>query len=83
MNGKIKYTDEPIGNPKVIPDFLPAPEDLVFRAWLTGAHGTRCAAGSFRYAVVTGARVRNYTTLSRYHSIALGAHAALEIRQVS
>ena len=31
MSGKIKYTDEPIGNPKVIPDFLPAPEDLVFR----------------------------------------------------
>jgi hypothetical protein len=31
MSGKIKYTDEPIGNPKIIPDFLPAPEDLVFR----------------------------------------------------
>ena len=28
---KIKYTDEPLGKPKVVPDFLPAPEDLVFR----------------------------------------------------
>jgi hypothetical protein len=31
MNAKIKYTDEPLGRSKVIPDFLPAPEDLVFR----------------------------------------------------
>jgi len=31
MSAKIKYTDEPLGSPKVIPDFLPAPEDLVFR----------------------------------------------------
>jgi len=31
MSAKIKYTDEPIGNPKVVRDFLPRPEDLVFR----------------------------------------------------
>ena len=31
MTTKIKYTDEPIGIPKVIADFLPAPEDLAFR----------------------------------------------------
>ena len=31
MSAKIKYTDEPLGNLKVIPDFLPRPEDLVFR----------------------------------------------------
>jgi len=31
MTARIKYTDEPIGNPRVIADFLPAPEDLVFR----------------------------------------------------
>jgi hypothetical protein len=31
MTAKIKYTDEPIGEPKVVPDFLPAPEDLVFK----------------------------------------------------
>ncbi len=31
MSAKIKYTDEPLGNPKVVPDFLPRPEDLVFR----------------------------------------------------
>jgi hypothetical protein len=30
MTAKIKYTDEPIGDPKVVSDFLPAPEDLVF-----------------------------------------------------
>ncbi len=31
MSGKIRYTDEPLGNPRVVPDFLPRPEDLVFR----------------------------------------------------
>ena len=31
MNAKMKYTDEPLGNLKVVPDFLPRPEDLVFR----------------------------------------------------
>lgn len=31
MNGKIRYTDEPLGNLKIVPDFLPRPEDLVFR----------------------------------------------------
>jgi len=31
MSAKIKYTYEPLGKPKVIPDFLPSPEDLVFR----------------------------------------------------
>jgi len=31
MTGKIKYTDEPLGDVKVVQDFLPPPEDLVFR----------------------------------------------------
>ncbi|OGA49522.1 MAG: CopG family transcriptional regulator [Betaproteobacteria bacterium RIFCSPLOWO2_12_FULL_62_13] len=31
MSAKIRYTDEPLGRLKVVPDFLPAPEDLVFR----------------------------------------------------
>ncbi len=31
MSAKIKYTDEPLGNPKVVADFLPRPEDLVFQ----------------------------------------------------
>jgi predicted DNA binding CopG/RHH family protein len=31
MKEKIKYTDEPLGDLKVIPDFLPRPEDLVLR----------------------------------------------------
>ena len=31
MSAKIKYTDEPMGKPRVVTDFLPAPEDLVFR----------------------------------------------------
>ena len=31
MTAKIKYSDEPIGNPRVIADFLPPPEDLAFR----------------------------------------------------
>jgi hypothetical protein len=31
MSTKIKYTDEPLGNLTVIPDFLPPPKDLVFQ----------------------------------------------------
>jgi hypothetical protein len=29
MSTKIKYTNEPLGRLRVVPDFLPAPEDLV------------------------------------------------------
>ena len=31
MKKKIKYTDEPIGRVKVIPDFLPSPEELALK----------------------------------------------------
>jgi predicted DNA binding CopG/RHH family protein len=31
MKRKIKYTDEPLGDIEVIPDFLPPPEELAFR----------------------------------------------------
>lgn len=31
MSEKIRYTDEPLGSLKVVPDFLPRPEDLIFR----------------------------------------------------
>ena len=31
MTEKIRYTDEPLGEVKVIPDFLPSPEELAFR----------------------------------------------------
>ena len=31
MSARIKYTDEPLGDLKVIPDFLPTPEELAFR----------------------------------------------------
>jgi len=31
MSAKIRYADERLGKPKAVPDFLPAPEDLVFR----------------------------------------------------
>ena len=31
MSTKIRYSDEPLGKLRVVPDFLPAPEDLVFR----------------------------------------------------
>ena len=31
MSAKIRYTDEPLGKLEVVPNFLPAPEDLVFR----------------------------------------------------
>jgi hypothetical protein len=31
MKPKIKYTDEPLGKIKIIPDFLPSPHELAFR----------------------------------------------------
>ena len=31
MKKKIKYTDEPMGEIKIIEDFLPPPEELVFK----------------------------------------------------
>ena len=31
MSEKIRYTNEPLGDLQVVPDFLPSPEDLVFR----------------------------------------------------
>ncbi|MBF0378415.1 MAG: BrnA antitoxin family protein [Desulfamplus sp.] len=31
MKKKIKYTDEPMDNVKVIEDFLPAPNELIFK----------------------------------------------------
>ncbi len=31
MKTKIRYTDEPLGELRVIKDFLPAPEELVFK----------------------------------------------------
>ena len=31
MSGKIRYTNEPIGAPQVMRDFLPTPAELAFR----------------------------------------------------
>lgn len=31
MRRKIRYSNEPLGNLKIVHDFLPRPEDLVFR----------------------------------------------------
>ena len=31
MKRKIKYTDEPIGKVRVVPDFLPSPEELALK----------------------------------------------------
>ena len=31
MKNKIKYTDEPLGDLRVIDDFLPSPEELAFK----------------------------------------------------
>jgi predicted DNA binding CopG/RHH family protein len=31
MKKTVKYTDEPIGDMKIIADFLPSPKDLIFK----------------------------------------------------
>jgi len=31
MSAKIEYSDEPLGQPEVVRDFLPSPEELAFK----------------------------------------------------
>ena len=31
MSERIKYTDEPLGDLRVVPDFLPSPDEFVFK----------------------------------------------------
>jgi len=31
MSSRITYTDEPLGDLRIVPDFLPSPEELAFR----------------------------------------------------
>lgn len=31
MSAKIRYTNEPLGKLKIVPDFLPKPEELILR----------------------------------------------------
>ncbi len=31
MSERIKYTDEPLGDLRVVPDFLPSPDELGFK----------------------------------------------------
>ena len=31
MSNRITYTDEPLGDLRIVPDFLPSPEELAFR----------------------------------------------------
>jgi len=31
MSRRITYTDEPLGDLRIVPDFLPSPEELAFR----------------------------------------------------
>jgi len=31
MNRKIQYSDEPLGSPEIIPDFLPGPAELAIK----------------------------------------------------
>ncbi|CAG0985438.1 partial DNA-3-methyladenine glycosylase 1, partial [Geobacteraceae bacterium] len=42
MSRKIKYTDEPLGEIKIVPDFLPSPAELAFREESVKVK-TRCA----------------------------------------
>lgn len=46
MNTKIKYTDEPIGKIEIVPDFLPLPEELIFRDEETWAVSVTAEADS-------------------------------------
>jgi hypothetical protein len=51
MKKRIRYTDEPLGKLKIVPDFLPRPDDLVFRdegVKVTIARPTRTRAKAAR-----------------------------------
>lgn len=46
MNTKIKYTDDPIGEIEIVPDFLPSPDELIFRDEETWAMSATAEADS-------------------------------------
>jgi hypothetical protein len=49
MSAKIKYTDEPLGEVQVAPDFLPSPAELAFRE--EGMNLTPCTSPAASAAV--------------------------------
>ncbi len=46
MNTKIKYTDGPIGEIEIVPNFLPSPDELIFRDEETWAMSVTAEADS-------------------------------------
>jgi hypothetical protein len=48
MRKSIRYTDEPLGRLKGVPDFLPHPDDLVFRDERAKATASSRAGGRSR-----------------------------------
>jgi hypothetical protein len=46
MSAKIKYTNEPIGEIEIVPNFLPSPDELIFRDEETWAMSVTAEADS-------------------------------------
>ena len=74
MNAKITDTDEPLGDLQVIPDFLPAPEELAFRD-----DTVKVTILSSTFALLLGQRVkRRPSRVSLLHPLCCGGQRVQE-----
>ncbi len=80
MSAKIRYTDEPLGRLKIVPDFLPAPEDLIFRE-----EGIKVTIALSRRSVEFFKReaVKHHTQYQRMIRRLLDAYAAHHTRPLT
>ena len=80
MSANIRYTDEPLGKLKVVPDFLPAPEDLILRE-----EGVKVTIGLSKRSVEFFKREaeKHHTQYQRMIRRLLDAYAAHHTRPVA
>lgn len=89
MTAKIRYTGEPLGKLKVVPDFLPSPDELAFReegVKVTIALSKRSVEFFKREAAKHGTQYqrmirRLLDTYARYHARPLTARSSRTVRK--
>ena len=65
IKSKIKYTDEPLGKLRIVDDFLPPPEDLLFK----GRKLSECPALLKVTKIVRGALLIRRRHILQWHGI--------------
>ena len=63
MKNKIKYTDEHLGKLRVIDDFLPAPEDLVFKEENVKVTMSLCKSSVYFFKTEAGKHHTSYQAM--------------------